>query len=153
MDTKQKWKRLTIKITLAVLGLAVLFAGLNFQQLYSVWTVSNETRQLERRAAYAPQDVENPEAIAENFEEGLSTEFWDFTIINGAGQASNETAWHAAEMVIDHQLNLRHTQDPAPKQIQTTDERVKLVYRIKIDVENPNQELKANMPVDAEIVL
>ncbi len=40
-----------------------------------------------------------------------------------------------------------------PKQIQTADERVKLVYRIKIDVENPNQELKANMPVDAEIVL
>lgn len=40
-----------------------------------------------------------------------------------------------------------------PKQIQTADERVKLVYRIKVDVENPNQELKANMPVDAEIVL
>lgn len=40
-----------------------------------------------------------------------------------------------------------------PKQIQTTDERVKLVYRIKIDVENPQQELKASMPVDAEIVL
>lgn len=40
-----------------------------------------------------------------------------------------------------------------PKQIQTEDERVKLVYRIKIDVDNPNQELKANMPVDAEIVL
>ncbi len=40
-----------------------------------------------------------------------------------------------------------------PKQIQTPDERVKLVYRIKIDVENPAQELKANMPVDAEILL
>ncbi|MCC6393281.1 MAG: HlyD family efflux transporter periplasmic adaptor subunit [Bryobacterales bacterium] len=40
-----------------------------------------------------------------------------------------------------------------PKQIQTQDERVKLVYRIKIDVENPNQELKGNMPADAEIVL
>lgn len=40
-----------------------------------------------------------------------------------------------------------------PKQIQTADERVKLVYRIKIDVDNPNQELKSNMPVDAEIVL
>jgi HlyD family secretion protein len=40
-----------------------------------------------------------------------------------------------------------------PKQIQTPDERVKLVYRIKIDVDNPTQELKANMPVDAEIVL
>jgi len=40
-----------------------------------------------------------------------------------------------------------------PKQIQTTEERVKLVYRIKIQVENPNHELKSNMPVDAEIEL
>lgn len=40
-----------------------------------------------------------------------------------------------------------------PKQIQTADERVKLVYKIKVEVDNPNQELKANMPVDAEIVL
>jgi HlyD family secretion protein len=40
-----------------------------------------------------------------------------------------------------------------PKQIQTQDERVKLVYRIKIDVENPNHELKSNMPADAEILL
>jgi HlyD family secretion protein len=40
-----------------------------------------------------------------------------------------------------------------PKQIQTEQERVKLVYRIKIDVDNPNRELKSNMPADAEIVL
>lgn len=40
-----------------------------------------------------------------------------------------------------------------PKQIQTKEERVKLVYRIKIDVENPRRELKSNMPVDAEIPL
>lgn len=40
-----------------------------------------------------------------------------------------------------------------PKQIQTQEERVKLVYRIKIEVENPNRELKSNMPADAEIVL
>ena len=39
-----------------------------------------------------------------------------------------------------------------PKQIQTEEERVKLVYRVKIEVENPNQELKLNMPVDAEIL-
>ena len=38
-----------------------------------------------------------------------------------------------------------------PKQIQTFEERVKLVYRIKIDVANPERELKLNMPVDAEI--
>jgi HlyD family secretion protein len=40
-----------------------------------------------------------------------------------------------------------------PKQIQTEQERVKLVYRIKIEVENPRHELKSNMPADATIVL
>lgn len=40
-----------------------------------------------------------------------------------------------------------------PKQIQTKQERVKLVYRVKIEVENPNRELKSNMPADAEILL
>lgn len=40
-----------------------------------------------------------------------------------------------------------------PKQIQTTEERQKLVYRVKVEVENPNHELKSNMPVDARIVL
>jgi len=40
-----------------------------------------------------------------------------------------------------------------PKQIQTQQERVKLVYRIKIEMANPNRELKSNMPADAEILL
>jgi HlyD family secretion protein len=40
-----------------------------------------------------------------------------------------------------------------PKQIQTHDERVKLMYRIKIEVDNQHRELKTNMPVDAEIQL
>ncbi|MFH1575243.1 MAG: efflux RND transporter periplasmic adaptor subunit [Acidobacteriota bacterium] len=40
-----------------------------------------------------------------------------------------------------------------PKQIQTREERVRLVYRIKIEVDNPEQELKLNMPADAEILL
>lgn len=40
-----------------------------------------------------------------------------------------------------------------PKQIQTPEERVKLVYRIKVDLANPNRELKLNMPADAEILL
>lgn len=38
-----------------------------------------------------------------------------------------------------------------PKTVQTERERVKLVYRIKVDVQNPNMELKPNMPADAEI--
>jgi HlyD family secretion protein len=40
-----------------------------------------------------------------------------------------------------------------PKQIQTQEERVKLVFRIKIDMNNPHQELKSNMPADAVIPL
>lgn len=40
-----------------------------------------------------------------------------------------------------------------PKQIQTKEERVKLVYRIKVEVDNSQHELKNNMPVDAEIPL
>jgi HlyD family secretion protein len=38
-----------------------------------------------------------------------------------------------------------------PKQIQTQEERVKLVYRIKIDIDNPLMELKSGMPADARI--
>jgi len=38
-----------------------------------------------------------------------------------------------------------------PKQVQTRQERVKLVYRIKIDIANPQMELKPGMPADAEI--
>ena len=40
-----------------------------------------------------------------------------------------------------------------PKQIQTQTERVKLVYRIKIELDNSSRELKSNMPADGEIVL
>jgi HlyD family secretion protein len=38
-----------------------------------------------------------------------------------------------------------------PKSVQTEKERVTLVYRIKVDVENPNHELKPGMPADAYI--
>jgi HlyD family secretion protein len=40
-----------------------------------------------------------------------------------------------------------------PKSVQTERERVTLVYRIKIDVDNPNYELKPGMPADATIEL
>lgn len=40
-----------------------------------------------------------------------------------------------------------------PKTVQTQKERVKLVYRVKIDIPNPSMELKPGMPADAEIVL
>jgi HlyD family secretion protein len=40
-----------------------------------------------------------------------------------------------------------------PRTIQTKDERVKLMYAIKISVENPEMELKPGMPADAAILL
>ncbi|MBK8944330.1 MAG: efflux RND transporter periplasmic adaptor subunit [Ignavibacteriae bacterium] len=40
-----------------------------------------------------------------------------------------------------------------PKNIQTPDERTKLVYKVKVEINNPNFELKSGMPADAEIKL
>ena len=40
-----------------------------------------------------------------------------------------------------------------PKTIQTPEERIKLVYRVKVSLENTGQRLKPGMPADAEILL
>jgi HlyD family secretion protein len=40
-----------------------------------------------------------------------------------------------------------------PKNVQTEKERVKLVYRVKVNILNPHMELKPGMPVDADILL
>jgi HlyD family secretion protein len=40
-----------------------------------------------------------------------------------------------------------------PKSVQTYKERVTLVYRIKIDIDNQNHELKPGMPADAHLTL
>jgi HlyD family secretion protein len=45
------------------------------------------------------------------------------------------------------------TAEFTPKSVQTYKERVTLVYRIKIDIENPNYELKPGMPADAHLNL
>jgi len=45
------------------------------------------------------------------------------------------------------------TAEFTPKSVQTFKERVTLVYRIKIDIDNPNRELKTGMPADARIDL
>lgn len=40
-----------------------------------------------------------------------------------------------------------------PKSVQTFEERVKLMYRVKIELDNPEQQLKPGMPADARIEL
>jgi len=39
-----------------------------------------------------------------------------------------------------------------PKQIQTKEERVKRVYRVKVSIDNARMELKPGMPADAYII-
>lgn len=48
---------------------------------------------------------------------------------------------------------ISHEAEFTPKQIQTTEERVKLVYRIKVKVDNPELELKPGMPADGYILI
>lgn len=45
------------------------------------------------------------------------------------------------------------TAEFTPKSVQTYKERVTLVYRVKIDIDNSNHELKPGMPADARITL
>lgn len=40
-----------------------------------------------------------------------------------------------------------------PKQVQTDEQRTKLVYRVKIEIDNPRRELRPGMPADAGIIL
>lgn len=40
-----------------------------------------------------------------------------------------------------------------PKTVQTVNEREKLVYRVKVDIDNKNWDLKPGMPADAEILV
>ncbi|MBU0951440.1 MAG: efflux RND transporter periplasmic adaptor subunit [Elusimicrobia bacterium] len=49
--------------------------------------------------------------------------------------------------------NIASEAEFTPKNIQIKDERVKLVFAVKVRIENPNQELKQGMPADAEIAL
>jgi HlyD family secretion protein len=46
---------------------------------------------------------------------------------------------------------ISHEAEFTPKNVQTEKERVKLVYRIKINVTNPKMDLNPGMPVDGEI--
>ncbi|HEX7511951.1 MAG TPA: hemolysin secretion protein D, partial [Candidatus Methylomirabilis sp.] len=40
-----------------------------------------------------------------------------------------------------------------PKNVQTAEERVNLVYAVKITIQNAQRELKAGMPADAELLI
>ena len=70
------------------------------------------------------------------------------------GQAAQVTADTYPDKVYEGRVSFIASQaEFTPKSVQTKKERVKLVYRTKITVDNPHMELKAGMPADARIVL
>ncbi len=69
------------------------------------------------------------------------------------GKVKVTTDSYAGKVYNGHVSFIASEAEFTPKQIQTEEERVKLVYRIKIEVENPQRELKSNMPVVAELEL
>jgi len=99
----------------------IVFLGLNYRQLYSAWAIKSETKRLINLSTNAPEEFQNPVPVQDWFGEKLSSDFWKFSIINGAGKVSNESSWHAAEFKTEQGLSLRHFPDPDFK-----DENVKL---------------------------
>ena len=70
------------------------------------------------------------------------------------GQAAQVTTDTYSNKVYEGRVSFIASQaEFTPKSVQTKKERVKLVYRIKITIANPEMELKAGMPADARITL
>jgi HlyD family secretion protein len=69
------------------------------------------------------------------------------------GQRARVTADSYAHKVYDGRVAFLASQaEFTPKMVQTEKERVKLVYRVKVDITNQNMELKPGMPADVEIL-
>lgn len=70
------------------------------------------------------------------------------------GQAARVTTDSYPDKVYQGRVSFIASQSEfTPKSVQTEKERVKLVYRIKVTIANPEMELKAGMPADARIIL
>ena len=101
-----------LKIILIIFALLLLWLGLNYRQIIAYGTIWNETLRLNGEAKNLPADFQNPSPKQDLFDEHLSPDFWKFTTINGAGQVSNESSWHAAAIAFEHNILLQHFPDP-----------------------------------------
>jgi HlyD family secretion protein len=63
------------------------------------------------------------------------------------------TDTYPGKAYLGHVSFIASTAEFTPKNVQTAEERVKLVFRIKIEIPNPDLELKPGMPADADIWL
>ena len=103
-------RRLNIPVMFLVPS--ILFLGLNSVQLFSNWTIWSETRRLERLAMQSTDDFQNPAPDTDHFTGQLSPDFWNFSLINGGGEVSKASAWHAASLTFEDGLMIHHFPDP-----------------------------------------
>ncbi len=77
----------------------------------------------------------------------------DLGSIHWGQNASVTTDTYPGKQYHGHISFISSNAEFTPKSVQTYKERVTLVYRIKIDIDNPNHELKPGMPADAHLTL
>ena len=101
----------TVYILLLPIIVLLVLIGLNYRQIISAWMIQVETNRLEKSAANTTEEYSNPAPLEDKFQGELSPDFWNFSIINGGGQVSDETAWHAAAMTFEDNLAINHFPD------------------------------------------
>ena len=101
----------TIYILLLPIVVLLLLIGLNYRQILSAWMIRTETERLEKLATDVTTSYTNPAPLEDKFQGTLSPNFWNFSIINGAGEVSHETAWHAAALTFEDGLAINHFAD------------------------------------------
>ena len=101
----------TVYILLLPIVVLLIWIGLNFRQIISAWMIQVETNRLEKSAANTTEEYSNPAPLEDKFQGELSPDFWKFSIINGGGEVSHETAWHAAAMTFEDGLTINHVLD------------------------------------------
>src|SRR5258708_12045346 len=94
-------RQMKMKIIYLLLAAILLFLGLNYRQLYSVVVIQSESRRLASVASSSPDEYQNPEPLTENFDGGLSPQFWKFSIIDVVGEVSNKNACHYASTAFE----------------------------------------------------
>jgi len=109
--TKAQSKR-AVKTAILLLILLFLWLGLNYRQLYAAWAVRSETQLLENLARNAPDEFQNPASAEDDLNGKLSSDFWEFTTMNGGGESSNKMAWHSTVIAFNQSLSLQHFSDP-----------------------------------------
>ena len=101
----------TIYILLLPIIVLLILIGLNYRQIIAAWMVRSETSRLEKLAAIALEEYSNPAPVEDKFQGELSPDIWNFSIINGGGEVSHETAFHAAAMTFEDGLAINHVPD------------------------------------------